>query len=224
MGYYVDLSKITIEDFQKKLEVSYLPPSRMILKEQLDVRLGYFKKIGIKNIQELMQVLKKKDAFIELSTVACFSGDYLTVLLRELNSTLPKPNKIADFNQISKHTVDKLANAGITNTEKLYNRVLTRVDRQKLVETTGIEYAEILKLTKLTDLSRMKWVGVTYARLLYDIGMDTVEKVSNADPFELHAKINQRVKEHAIFKGGIGINDVRILVEVASDLPSDIEY
>lgn len=203
MGYYVDLSKITIENFQKKLECSYLPPSRTILKNQLNERFGYFKKIGIKNIQELMQLLKKKAAFDELSTVACFSGDYLTILLRELKSTLPKPTKIADFNQISKQTIDKLANAGIANTEKLYDRVLTKNDRQKLVETTGIEYSEILELTKLTDLSRMKWVGATYARLLYDIGMDTVVKVSNADPVELHAKI---------------------LVDVAKDLPLEIEY
>lgn len=150
-----------------------------------------------------MQLLKKKAAFDELSTVACFSGDYLTILLRELKSTLPKPTKIADFNQISKQTIDKLANAGIANTEKLYDRVLTKNDRQKLVETTGIEYSEILELTKLTDLSRMKWVGATYARLLYDIGMDTVVKVSNADPVELHAKI---------------------LVDVAKDLPLEIEY
>lgn len=97
MGYYVDLRKITIEDYQKKLEYAYLPPSRMVFKEKLDERFGYFKNIGIKNVKELIQLLKKKDKFTELSKVDCLSGDYLTILLRELNSTLPKPNKIADF-------------------------------------------------------------------------------------------------------------------------------
>lgn len=224
MGYYIDLSKITIEDYQKKLESAYLPPSRMVLKEKLDERFGYFNQIGIKNIKELIQLLKKKDKFDELSKVECFSGDYLIILLRELNSTLPKPNKIADFDRISKNTIDILAKTGITNTEKLYDKVLTKSDRQKLAGSTGISYQEILELTKLTDLSRIKWVGVTYAQMLYDLGLDTVEKVANANPPDLHAWINQRIKEHNIFKGGIGINDVKILVETANELPLEIEY
>jgi hypothetical protein len=148
----------------------------------------------------------------------------LTILLRELNSTFPKPNKIADFIRISKNTINKLAKAGIINTEKLYDKVLTKIDRQKLADSTGIDYTEILELTKLTDLSRIKWVGVTYAQMLYNLGLDTVEKVSKTDPIDLHAKINQRIKENNIFKGGIGINDVKILVETASELPLEIEY
>jgi hypothetical protein len=224
MGYYIDLGKITIEDYQMKLKSSYLPPGRMVLKEKLDERFGYFKQIGIKNIKELIQLLKKKEKFTELSKVNCLSGDYLTILLRELNSTLPKPNRIADFIWISKNTIDKLAKTGIINTEKFYDKVLTKNDRQKLADSSGIDYSEILELTKLTDLSRIKWVGVTYAQMLYHLGFDTVEKVSKADPIDLHARINQRIKEHNIFKGGIGINDVKILVETANDLPFDIEY
>lgn len=224
MGYYIDLGKITIEDYQKKLESAFLPPSRMALKEQLGERFGYFEQIGIKNVKELIQILKKKDKLAELSKVACLSGDYLIILLRELNSTFPKPNKIADFIWISKHTIDKLENIGIINTEKLYDKVLTKIDRLKLAASTGIDYSEILELTKLSDLSRIKWVGVTYAQMLCDLGVDTVEKVSQSDPIDLHARINERIKEHNIFKGGIGINDVKILVGIATELPLEIEY
>jgi hypothetical protein len=98
------------------------------------------------------------------------------------------------------------------------------MDRQKLADSIGIDYTEILELTKLADLSRIKWVGVTYARMLYDLGVDTVEKVSKSDPVDLHARLNQRIKEQNIFKGGIGINDVKILVETANELPLEIEY
>ncbi len=196
----------------------------MVLKEKLDERFGYFESIGIKNVKELIQLLKRKDKFTELSKVNCLSGEYLTILLRELNSTLPKPNKIADFIWISKNTIDKLTKAGVINIVKLYDKVLTKIDRQKLADSTGIDYTEILKLTKLTDLSRIKWVGVTYAQMLYDLGLDTVEKVSKADPIDLHKRINKRTKEHNIFKGGIGINDVKILVETANELPLEIEY
>lgn len=224
MGYYIDLEKITIDDYRTKLESAYLPPSRMILKDKLDERFGYFKSIGIKNVKGLIHLLKKKDKFTELSKIECLSGDYLTILLRELNSTLPKPNKIIDFTEISKDTIDQLEKIGITNTEKLFDKVIKKSDRQKLAVSTGIYEREILELTKLADLSRIKWVGVIYAQMLYDLGVDTVENVSKSDAVDLHARINQMIKERNIFKGAIGLNDVKILIESASELPLEIEY
>ena len=224
MGYYIDLEKISIEDYRIKLESAYLPPSSLMLKDRLDERFGYFKSIGIKNVKELAQLLKKKDKFAELSKFDYFSGDYLTILLRELNSTLPKPNKIADFTEIAKETIDKLEKVGITNTEKLYNKVIKKTDRQKLIESTGINNEDILALTKLADLSRIKWVGATYAQLLCNLGTDTVEKVTKSDPKELHSRINQMIKEKNLFKGAIGLNDVKILIESARELPLEIEY
>jgi hypothetical protein len=224
MGYYINLNKISIDDYQIKLKSSYLPPSRMILKEKLDERFGYFKNIGINNLKELIQLLKNKDKFAELSKVEYLSGNYLTILIREINSNLPKPNKIAAFTQIPKDIADKLEKIGINNTGKLYNKVITRSDRQKLSDLTGISYNYILELTKLTDLSRIKWVGVTYAQMLYNLGVDTVEKIARSNPKDLHTMINQWIKEHNIFKGGIGINDVKILIETASEIPLEIEY
>lgn len=224
MGYYIDLEKLSIDDYRIKLESAYLPPSRIILKDRLDERFGYFKSIGITNVKGLIQLLKKKDRFAELSKIDSFSGDYLTILLRELNSTLPKPNKIADFVGITKGAIDNLEKIGISNTEKLYNKVTKKSDRQKLADSTGIKYQDLLELTKLSDLSRIKWVGVTYAQMLYDLGVDNVEKVLKSDPNDLHARINQMIKEKNIFKGAIGLNDVKILIESAIELPLDIEY
>ena len=59
---------------------------------------------------------------------------------------------------------------------------------------------------------------------VYDLGVDTVEKVSKSEPIDLHARINQRIKENDIFRGTIGLNDVKILIETAGELPLDIEY
>jgi hypothetical protein len=224
MGYYIDLEKITIDSYSSKLKSAYLPPSRMLLRERLDERFGYFKSIGIKNVKELLQILKKKDKLTELKNIECLSGDYLTILLRELNSTLPKPNKIAEFKRISKDIVIKLEKIGIKNTVKLYDRIITSENRKELAELTGIKDSEILELTKLTDLSRIKWVGTTAARMLYDLGYDTVEKVSKADYNDLHKEINQLNKEHNIYKGQIGLNDIKILVNAANEVPQEIEY
>lgn len=224
MGYYIDLVKISIDKYKTKLESAYLPPSRMILKDRLDERFEYFKSIGIKNVKELIQLLKKKDKLTELQKVNCLSGDYLTILLRELNSTLPKPNKIGEFTGISNDTMVRLEKIGIKDTVKLFDRVVTAKRRKELAKTTGITDTEILELTKLTDLSRIKWVGVTFARMLYELGIDTVEKASKADPEKLHVSINQLNKEKSIYKGRIGLNDMKIFVNAAKEIPLEIEY
>lgn len=196
----------------------------MMLKERLDERFGQFKSMGIRNVKELLLLLKRKETLTELSAVECLAGDYLIILLRELNSMLPKPNSIADFTGIAPDTVDRLARVGIKNTEKLYYRGLTHAQRKALSDTTGISIGEILELAKLSDLSRIKWVGVTFARMLYDLGVDTVEKAIKADPIELHARVNQLNREKNIYKGTIGLNDIRIFVEMAKELPLEIEW
>ncbi len=224
MGYYIDLESISIDQYKKRLESGYLPPSRMILKEKIDERLDQLKNLGIKNVKELIQTLKKKDKLEELSKIDSLSEDYLKMLLRELNSTLPKPNKISEFSGISKEIPLKLAKIGIKNTKNLYDKVITKADREELAKMTGINKTEVLELTKLTDLSRIKWAGVNFARMLYDLGFDTVEKASKADPVDLHKRINEINKEKGIYKGHIGLNDIRIFVNAANEVPQEVEY
>lgn len=224
MGYYIDLKEISIDNYKKKLESAYLPPSRKILKERQNERFDYFKVIGIKNIKDLILLLRKKDKLTELQKIGFFSGDYLKILLRELNSMLPKPNKIDEFSGISVETIARLEKIGIKNTLKLYDRIITPKERKELGKITGITDSDILELTKLTDLSRIKWVGTTFARMLYDLGTDTVEKASKADPDELHKQINRINKEKNIYKGQIGLNDIKIFVNAAKEVPLEIEY
>lgn len=224
MGYYIDLETISITDYKSKLETAYLPPSRMILKERRDERFARFTDIGIKNVRELLLFLKKRDKFTELSKIDCLSGNYLTILLRELNSILPKPTRIKDFKGISEGTVSRLEEIGIKNTLKLYDRIKDAKSRKELAETLGIDESEILFLAKLTDLSRIRWVGATFARMLYDLGIDTVEKSAIADPVDLHEKINRLNKERKYFKGHIGLNDMKIFVDTAKEIPVEVVF
>jgi hypothetical protein len=224
MGYYIDLESISLENYKSKIESAWLPPSRKILKDRTDERFGYFGSIGIKNVKELLNTLRKKEKFNEISKAECFTGSYLTILLRELNSILPKPIRIRDFPGISSETVAKLEKTGINDTLKLFDQVKRAASRKELADATGITHAEIMELTKLTDLSRIKWVGGSFARMLYDIGIDTVKRVSKADAVDLHLKINQINKERNYYKGQIGLNDVKIVMDAAKDLPLEIEY
>jgi hypothetical protein len=224
MGYYTDLATISIDDYQAKLESADLLPSRMLLKERLAERFGYFKNIGIRNVLDLQKLLKKKEKLAELTKVDGFSEDFLVVLLREINSIQPKPNKLNEFFGISSETVSKLEKNGIKDTLKLFDHVLTLQSRKKLAAETNIPEAEILELTKLTDLSRIKWVGATFARMLYEVGVDTAEKASKTDYVELHQKIFQLNKEKNFYKGQIGLHDIKLFVDAAREVSFEIQY
>jgi len=45
-----------------------------------------------------------------------------------------------------------------------------------------------------------------------------------SDPIDLHAKINQLNKKKSIYKGQIGLNDIKIFVNAAKEIPLEIEY
>ena len=124
MPYFIDLASVSIDKYREKLKTAYLPPSRKILRDRLEERFGHFKKLGVTNVNELVSLLKKKNKVAELTNLECFKCDYLTILLRELNSTLPKPNRISEFKGINEDTVKKLESIGITNTLKLYPKIL----------------------------------------------------------------------------------------------------
>lgn len=224
MAYHIDLQRISLDQYSTRLKTAYLPPSRVMLRERTEERFNHLRELGIKNLNELIRFLKKKENVEELQKTAYFSGDYLKILLRELNSMLPKPNKISEFPGISDVDVEKMEKSGIKNTIQLYDRIVSLKKREDLSETTGIEASVILELTKLTDLSRIKWVSPVFARMLYDLGFDTVEKISKADPVVLHQKIIQINKERKIYKGQIGLNDIRILVDAAKEVLLEIEY
>ena len=224
MGYYLDFSSITIDQYKEKLKRKTMIPSRMILKENLDERFSYFKSLGIKNVLELEKILKKKEKVRELAKEKCLSEDFLIALGRELKAIQPKPRKFKDFLGISEETISKLEKNGIKSTKHLYDKVITKNDRKETAKATGINEEEILDLTKLTDLTRIQWVNGTFASVLYEAGYDTVEKVVKADYEELYNTVKKLNAERKLYKGNIGLNDMKILVEAAGEVPQDIEF
>jgi hypothetical protein len=224
MGYYIDLKSVSLDKYRDKLEAADLLPGRILLKEKLDKRFGYFKSIGIKNVAGLQQMLKKKDSIASILKVDLFTEEYLRVLLREINSIHPKPNNLKDFTGISSDTFSALEKVGIKTTVDLYAKIISPLERTMLAEGTGLSPEQIMELTRLTDLSRIRWVGAMFARVLYETGYDTAEKVAKADYAELHRRITElNIKRH-LFRGNIGLNDVKLCVNAAKELSIDILF
>ncbi len=224
MGYYMDLGKISIDDYGDILKSTHLIPSWKILKENTDSNLEIIKKQGINNLLVLQKVLKRKDQLQEFSKQSGLPEQYLNVLRRMINGYHPKPNRIKDFPETSEEIILKLEKVGIKNTRHLFDKVKNLGDRKLLSEETGISDTEILRLTKLTDLCRIRWVNHTFAYVLYEAGYDTLEKMTNADPDQLFETVKQLNAKRKFYRAHIGLNDMKMLVESANMVSLDIEY
>lgn len=224
MGYYIDLKNISLDEYKEILKSADLLPSRMILKTNIDEIFSIIQTQEIENVDELQKVLRNKIKLQDFSQKSGIEENYLKILIRETNSYRQSPNKIKDFPGLSENLIVKLENLGIINTLHLFDKILTSQRRKELSNQTGISEKEILRLAKLTDLSRIRWVNHTFAYVLLEAGYDTAEKIACADYKKLYEKVRRLNEEREIYKGYIGLHDMKLCVEAAKDVSFEIEY
>ncbi len=224
MGYYINLKGISIDKYKGILKTTELIPSWKILEEDIDKNIDIIKKHSINNLDELLIALKDKKKIQDFSKQSGLPENYLAVLKRVVNGYRQKPNRIKDISCIAEDIVVRLEKKGIKNTFKLYEEIMTNGKRNKLSKKTGISKDEMMKLTKLTDLSRIRWVNHTFAYVLLESGYDTAEKVANADYRELYETIKQLNEEREIYNAHIGERDMKMIIESAQGLDFEIEY
>jgi hypothetical protein len=224
MGYYIDLKSIRIDLYKEILKRKTLIPSWKVLENDIDKNLSILKTHNINNLDELLITLKDKTKIQEFSRQSGIPENYLAVLKRVVKGYRPKPNRIKDFACVSEDIVLKLEKIGIKNTLKLYKEILTGEKRNQLSRKAEIDDTEVMKLTKLTDLSRIRWVNHTFAYVLLESGYDTAEKVAKADYRKLYETIKQLNTERKIYNAHIGEKDMKMIIESAQSLDFEIEY
>ena len=218
MAYYINLNDITLDDYQATLKSADLLPSRRVLQEDTEAVFSILKAQGLRTLADLQAALKTKPKLTGLAEQTGIDVDYLTILIREINSLQPKPNKLADFPETPAGVVEKLAAIGIKHALHLHDRVLTPADRAALADEIGMDAEAVLRLAKLTDLSRIRWVNHTFAYVLLEVGYDTSAKVAQADPAQLYTDVKALNAEREIYKGQIGLHDMVLCVNAAKDV------
>ena len=224
MGYRIDLSAITIDSYQEMLATRHLIPSQGILKEDIERRFLWFRENGISNVSELVKLLSDADTASEMIDSGHFSTDYIKVLLRHIKGMIGKPRKLSDFRWIAGTTIDKLQSAGIKNTAQLYEGVKSHESIRAFADQLSLDEAELTVLVKQTDLTRIQWVNHTFARVLYEAGYDTVQKVQAGDYEAMYTQVTELNRARELYKGNIGLNDMKVLVEVSSVVKPEIDY
>jgi len=135
-----------------------------------------------------------------------------------------KPFDLKKFRGVNSEHVDKLASIGIKNVKQMLEAGKTRASRQNLSEKTGIPLEAILEFVKLSDLARIPGIKGIRARLYFDAGVDTVEKMAEWNPKELREMCIEFV-ERTGFDGIAPLpKEAEFSVKKAEKLPKIVEY
>jgi predicted flap endonuclease-1-like 5' DNA nuclease len=139
-------------------------------------------------------------------------------------SSAKKSFALKDFREVNKKHVTALVKEGITNADQMLEKGKTPSSRQELSTTTGVPTEAILELVKLSDLSRIEGVKSIRARLYYDAGVDTLEKMAKWKPDRPLTHMQKYVKKTG-FNGIPPLpKEVEHTIETARKLPKLVEY
>lgn len=220
-----ELSEISLDEFKKELKTGRLLPSRKPLLDDIDTKFSILKKTSISNAENLRDILKSGSKLKQLIKETGIPEDYFKLLKREVNNLLPTPVKFSDIPNISEKIVKKLSSLKIADAENLFSYVKDNDSRKNFEKESGLSKEEVLWLTKIVDVSRIKWVGPKLARLIVDTKYDTVEKLAKAKPTDVLDELNNAKKKHKAYDGPLGINDIDSWIhQVVSKTPLIIGY
>jgi len=108
--------------------------------------------------------------------------------------------KLKDFQGINRKNIEKLNRNGVKTAKQILEIGYTKEGRKKLSKKTNIPVDSILELVKLSDLARIPGVKKIRARLYYEAGLDTLEKMAVCDNNELRKISVEHIKKSS-FEG-----------------------
>ena len=215
--YHLDPKNISLKDFQASLEARELIPSRVKLKEKIKSHFKSIDAAGVNTLGDLIGALKNKPELENFSKKTKISIEYLTLLKREAGSLFPNPVRLDKFSGVDGNVFFKLEKIGIKNTKHLFDAALTENDRKLLLKKSSISPIELTELFKLSDLSRLYGVGPVFARILYDVGIDSVQMLLTLKP----AEVVKIYEDKTCKKADFSIADIEFTIEMAKHLEVD---
>ena len=217
--YHIDLEKYSLEKFKNNLKSREMIPSRVALKYDLDKRFHIIENSGISNHKELIDALKTKQKLGQYAKESGLSVEYLTLLNREAKSYLSNPTRLDKFPGVAKEYCGKLESVGIKNSRHLFNAAKDKTDRNRLSQTTGIPIELLNELVSLSDLSRAYGVGPVFARIIFDVGINSIQEFISYTAEDFINIYEEQTGKKADF----GVNDIEFSLELAKELEIAVE-
>lgn len=206
MGYSIDLSSLSIQNYKEHLLSIDLLPSRRILLDAIDARFSAIAECGIKNLRALMQALSTPSKMADFCSNTHIPQEYLTILKREIGSLVPKSVALTEFDMLSQEAADTLRSAGYRNSKDFFE-AYPYIDES--VRTT----TECDKLYQLCGLVRVNGIGALAAKIFFEAGYATVDDIASAHPKVMAEKVNEVNSVKKYYDGQrLGIKDMSFCI------------
>ena len=134
------------------------------------------------------------------------------------------PFKLREFRGINPQHAVRLAELGVDNTKKMLEVGRTSLMRSELSKRSGLDISVIEDFVKLSDLARIQGVKGIRARLYYDAGFDSLEKLRNMTLKTLLA-VTREFVERTGFDGIAPLpKEAESTLAIARKLPDLVEW
>ena len=218
MSYHINTDTISIEDLKRRIETTDLVPSRASLLKDLGERMDKLKEQGLSNLTDIRNALKTPKKLESLVKLTGIEKCYIVLLRREINSYFPKPFPLKSFDWLPLKEIEKLEKAGIKNSALFYDNFKESKKLENFIAPFKIKDDVLHQLSCLCNLVRMQWTSPVAARMFFDTGYDSVQKIVSADPDSLCDALIKINKGDRYFKGKIGLRDIKRLIYSAGYL------
>jgi hypothetical protein len=155
----------------------------------------------------------------------CVSNDLMFCAVNELlGLDYMKKYNLKDFLGVNHQFTQALRKEGVFTCEHMLKVGRTEEEREKLAEKTGVPLSAILELVKLADMSRIVGLKSKRARLYYDAGLDTLDKIAKSDPEKMQKMFVEFVERTGFDGTPPPSSEAAFAVKLAKYLPRVVEY
>jgi hypothetical protein len=192
------------------------------------------KKLGAETPEDLKDFVnwaqgKRENVNVLLNVLnryySCLSNDLMFCAGNELlGSDYMKKYNLKDFMGVSHQHTQALRKEGIFTSEHMLKAGRTVEDRKVLAQKTGVPLSAVLELVKLADMSRIVGLKRKRARLYYDAGLDTLDKIAKSDPEKMQQMFVGFVERTGFDGSPPTSSEAAYSVKLAKYLPRVVEY
>jgi hypothetical protein len=219
MAYYIEAENISLDELMKRIKETDLVPSRAPLLDGIELKMKTLEEHGFTTLAHLRGELKDAKHLEALAKATSLDVQYLTLLRREIEGYFPKPYALKEFDWLPDEEITRLEEKGIRNTAQLFQAASSTHGKNELAESSGVDMTALETLIRLADLSRVQWVSPTVARMLVEAGYDSTAKLATAGAEDISEAFQCVNAGDWLFKGKIGLRDVKRLVQAARYVP-----
>jgi predicted flap endonuclease-1-like 5' DNA nuclease len=123
------------------------------------------------------------------------------------------------FLDIPTKYLERLDEVGIRNTKQLFNDAQNKNMRERLSDETDIPLKVLNELVGLSDLSRIYGVGPVFARMIYDVGIKSVQEFIENTAEDFIRIYEEQTRKKADF----GVGEIEFSLELAKELDIAVE-